>query len=618
MKNLIRYCGIGFGLILATWFSFSLYPGSTFCEEDTQIYLPILERMLNPSLLRQDLITQYPHTQFTLYDELIVFVARDSGLSLKTVMVNFQFLFRFLFALGFFLIGKGMKFSDGISTALAGLMLLGGNVPGPSINVVELEPIPRMMALSAVVLAMGLIALRHLYAGTLFACLGYLLHPTTTLPFWMGWLCVVLTGHLRMGNKQRLLLATLPTSAMVVLVYAASRSPSEPSHYFWSFLDPEWEALLWLRTPYDFVSGWSSFQYTLLAGTALILPLAYYRSRQIISGVLSRLIWPTTLGAGVMLLSSWLLLDHFKMAIMTQVQSARAVLFPVGWMMMLSWTSAVYISIEKGPWVEGCLWIMTALAFLVDQSLLLLLWPLLGLSVIKEFILENLLFPGKLLATRFSCFLLQVLAVIWVMAAGPFGFKGFATRNLTELAILLALATAIQTILRHFREKQIAIFPIFGPRPLRAFSIQGVNLLLPMTVMAVFLVIPGYLREAPHPNEPLRVYEVADWARTNTPVDSVFLFLDAGRGKVPGYFRFRSQRAVYVDWKGGGQVNFSRRFAVEWWHRWQTAMPQAHGQLSGNWLKNLPVDYVVTGLDNRISELHLVYQTDNYNVYGVR
>ncbi len=618
MKNLTRYCGIGFSLILATWFSFSLYPGSTFCEEDTQIYLPILERVLNPSLLRQDLITQYPHTQFTLYDELIVLVARDSGLDLKTVMVDFQFLFRFFFALGFFLIGKGMRFSDWISVAVAGLMLLGGSVPGPSINVVELEPIPRMMALSAVVMAMGLIALRHLYAGTLFACLGYVLHPTTTLPFWVGWLWVILTGHLRMGNKQRLLLATLPTSAMVVLVYAASRSPSEPSHYFWSFLDPEWEALLWLRTPYDFVSGWNNFQYTLLAGTALILPLAYNRSRQIVSGVLKRLVWPTTLGAGVMLLSSWLLLDHFKMAIMTQVQSARAVLFPVEWMLLLSWTSAVTVALEKRSWVEGCLWIMTALAFLVDQSLLLLLWPLLGLSVIRGLILENSLFPGKLLAIRISNFLLQLLAAIWVVAAEPYGFNGLSARSLTELAFLMAFAAAMQTILRHFQDRRITFSPGLGPKPIRLFSIRGVDLFLPIVVVAVFLVIPGFLREPPHPKEPLKVYELADWAKMSTPEDSVFLFPDAGRSKVPGYFRYRSQRAVYVDWKSGGQVNFSRRFAVEWWHRWQTAMPEDQRQGSGNRLRYLPVDFVVTGLEDRISELRLVHQTDSYNVYRVR
>jgi hypothetical protein len=136
--------------------------------------------------------------------------------------------------------------------------------------------------------------------------------------------------------------------------------------------------------------------------------------------------------------------------------------------------------------------------------------------------------------------------------------------------------------------------------------------------VAVFLVIPTFLREPPHPKEPLKVYELADWARTNTAIDSVFLFPDAGQSKVSGYFRYRSQRAVYVDWKGGGQVNFSRQFAVEWWHRWQTAMPEAQSQRSGNRLKNLPVDYVITGLENRISELRLVHQTDSYNVYGVR
>jgi hypothetical protein len=625
MKNLFRYCILGSVLFSATCFSFWISPGTTFCEEDTQIYLPILQQMLDPSVLRHDLITQYPHTQFTLYDELIVFVTRHSGLDLRAVMRSLHFVFRFFFVLGFFLISKGIRLSDGIAVAVASLMLLGGSVPGPAINIVELEPIPRMMAFSMVVMAMGLLSLRHLYSGTFFACLGYWLHPTTTLPFWGGWLWVILTGHLRMGNKQRLLLATLPTGAMGVLVYAASRSPSEPSRYFWSLLDPKWEGLLWLRTPYDFVSGWTGFQMTLLAGLALILGLAYWRSRHIIGGVLKRLIWPTTLFAGAMLLCSWLFLDCLKMAIMAQVQPARAVLFPVVWVLLLSWVSAVHGSLSKENWAEGILWVMSALAFVVDQYLLLWLWPVLGLESIKGILLEGSHFRRRKFWLRASCFIVQGLAVFWALKSKPFGFNGLSPKSLTELAILLGLALFLFVFLRWFKQKKMtpdaeeSVTRLSTElHTLRNSTGSRVNVPLLAYVLAVFLLVPAYLRNPWHPADPANVYELADWANRNTPVDSVFLFPDAGRSKVSGYFRYRSQRAIYVDWKGGGQVNFSRRFAREWWHRWQTSMSESQPLGSGYRLTGLPVDFVVTKAQNRLLELPLVYQTASFNVYRIQ
>ena len=49
----------------------------------------------------------------------------------------------------------------------------------------------------------------------------------------------------------------------------------------------------------------------------------------------------------------------------------------------------------------------------------------------------------------------------------------------------------------------------------------------------------------------------------------MFLFPDAGHSLYPGLFRSEALRAVYVDWKSGGQVNYLKDFAGEWYTRWQ-------------------------------------------------
>ncbi len=56
----------------------------------------------------------------------------------------------------------------------------------------------------------------------------------------------------------------------------------------------------------------------------------------------------------------------------------------------------------------------------------------------------------------------------------------------------------------------------------------------------------------------------------------MFLFPDARSSLEPGVFRYYAQRSVYVDWKAGGQVNFFRAFADEWWDRWQATMAGAY------------------------------------------
>src|SRR5690606_1024680 len=63
--------------------------------------------------------------------------------------------------------------------------------------------------------------------------------------------------------------------------------------------------------------------------------------------------------------------------------------------------------------------------------------------------------------------------------------------------------------------------------------------------------------------------ELAQWARASTPKEALFQFADIRRGAEGGIFRARALRAVYADWKAGGQVNFQHEFAREWARRWQ-------------------------------------------------
>jgi hypothetical protein len=105
--------------------------------------------------------------------------------------------------------------------------------------------------------------------------------------------------------------------------------------------------------------------------------------------------------------------------------------------------------------------------------------------------------------------------------------------------------------------------------------------------------------------------ELCRWAES-TPRDSMFLFPESGRSLVPGVFRAQAQRALYVDWKAGGQANFFEGLALEWWQRWQGAM---NARTDASQLRAAGIDYVVVLPKRPMSGLTPVFQNGSFLAY---
>jgi hypothetical protein len=143
--------------------------------------------------------------------------------------------------------------------------------------------------------------------------------------------------------------------------------------------------------------------------------------------------------------------------------------------------------------------------------------------------------------------------------------------------------------------------------------------LSPVAAAAAFFAIPilGGVVDYPRLHTP-EIAQLSDWARSSTSKDAVFLFPAAGHALDPGIFRAEALRAVYVDWKGGGQVNYIQEFAIEWWFRWQQTMVQTTAQ-PVNFPKYdaLGIRYVVLKTQQRLAQ-PAVYENAKYIVYAVR
>ena len=64
-----RWWFAALAVLTLTSLSFFLFPGHTILQADTQIYIPILDHMADPSLFTNDMMATRPHVAFTLYDE---------------------------------------------------------------------------------------------------------------------------------------------------------------------------------------------------------------------------------------------------------------------------------------------------------------------------------------------------------------------------------------------------------------------------------------------------------------------------------------------------------------------------------------------------------------------
>ena len=68
-----------------TLLSYFQFPGHTYLQADTQIYIPILEHLWDPAVLADDLLVQKPHVSFTLYDEAAAALLRHEYQTLRDI-----------------------------------------------------------------------------------------------------------------------------------------------------------------------------------------------------------------------------------------------------------------------------------------------------------------------------------------------------------------------------------------------------------------------------------------------------------------------------------------------------------------------------------------------------
>jgi hypothetical protein len=502
-------------------FGFLVFPGHTFLQSDTMIYMPMLDRIVNPALYTRDLIATHPHLSFTFYDEIAVFSRWLTGLDFQHVLHAQQLLTRLLGLFGVFLLARAAQLSHASAVLACGMYALGATIAGPAVLTIEYEPVPRGSAIPLLLLSLGLAAHRQWIPAGVAAAAAFLYHPPTVWPVW-GVLIVYqfLPGHDAPEGTRRRFLASFALAALVLFVSSKFQSGiKEHQDFFWR-VPPDLEALQRMRASYNWIAMWIGkwwVHYAFLLGVALAARARLGRSAE---GFLKfALLWLPLLGA-LSLPLGYLLLDVLKWGLIPQIQVGRAVLFTTLFA-CLSAALAAGKAAESRRWLEASLWLLVPIATAIQVRPLDLLIP----------------FP-------------------WSTTLGR--------RLLLAVVISLALALLVSFLKNHLAQLAAAA----------------------ATLAAMYAILHiGHVNNYPKAHSP-EIDALSAWAKSNTPITAMFHFPDAAREQYPAIFRVKSQRAVWVEWKGGGQVNFLPSLAYEWWNRFDAL--QKHPQVP------TPAEYWVT------------------------
>jgi hypothetical protein len=321
-----RALAILLGIVAITWLQFAIFPGHSWLQSDTQMYVPILERLANPGFLTRDLVATHPNVTYTIYDEVTLFLHEAVRLNLQTALVLQQILFRGAAVLGVYLIAR----SAGLGRVLALLASALGNggamLYGPSILLIDLEPTPQAFAFGLAILGTGLFANEMPLLAGLAGGLALVYDPRVALPFWT----VVLLALLFDRQLRPLLRPSITVLAIFGLLLAnlAQLQPGVgDTQAVFERISPSIARILQYRTSYVWVSSWAPRLIWLYLAVWLC---GMWATRRIWPSLNKPMRWffvllPTLGLLGVPL--SYLLLECANWYATPKIQPARALLF---------------------------------------------------------------------------------------------------------------------------------------------------------------------------------------------------------------------------------------------------------------------------------------------------
>lgn len=361
---------ITLALLVVTWFEFQVYPGHSYLQGETQLLVPMLERLDTPGFLSRDLVASNPSFAYTIYDEITQLLHAEGHLTFEQALLRQQIFFRFLAVLGLFLCARAFKVRWQaallLSAAVSAITLLAG----PAFFVTSPEATPAAFSLSLIFLAAGLLLHRDALLGGVSGGLALLYDPMISAPFWL----LLAAMSIADARLRRLLRPAWPSLIIFGLILAnlvQLQAGLSGEQDFASRLNTAAVQLARLRTPWAWVTEWIwptlwNYAFLTVAGIWAAMriwtrlePLTRWLALGLaLSGLLSVVI-ATTLLSG-----------HFEMAL--EMAPARNLTLTVAMAVMLCGVAGIAAA-EAHRWRESAAWTLLIVAALLNAQVLDLL-----------------------------------------------------------------------------------------------------------------------------------------------------------------------------------------------------------------------------------------------------
>ncbi len=384
------------GIAALTLLSYFQFPGHTFLGSDTQIYVPMLQHLWDPSSLARDLVATKPHLSFTLYDEITIALRWITQSSFQAVLTAQQLIFRACEILGVYLLAASFPLARRMAMLVAALFTLGATIAGPAVLTFEYEPVPRGFAIGLVFLAIGLAAQEHLMWADIAAAVAFLYHPPTVWAFWALYLWLTLS------KRDFRDLWPLAIGIAVLFISSQFQPGVSDKQVFFNRVGPELEKLQRMRAAYNWVSTWPPAligQYVFLWIVSFV---AFWRVRP----KTARLFLIGMPAIGLLSIPlSYVLLDQLKWGLIPQFQPARATLFITAFAVILP-AAAGILAAERKQWIESVAWFTIVMAVPASARLFSILLPDLTNALVRRQLILTLV-----LAIALTCMTRSLLFI---------------------------------------------------------------------------------------------------------------------------------------------------------------------------------------------------------------
>ena len=365
MRRTLLLC---IGIAAVTWLEFRFFPGHTYLQSETQIYLPILEHIDTPNFLSRDSIATHPHVSYTIYDEVSVFLHQVGRWPFENVLQGQQALFRAAQILGVFLIAEAAGFGGLLSFVLAALVNLGAALVGPGALLTEYEPLPRGFAFGLTILAVGLFVRDKPLQAGLAAGVGFLYQPAATGPFWVLLILMAIFDRRAWPRVKPVLVVLL--IAILLLANLAQLQPGVvESQNLFGKVPPILARIQRMRTPNVWVSTWAPAE---IWNYLFLWVCGIWASARIWRRLNGSLRW-FFIGMPILGIASvpvaYFLLERMHLMFGSEEQPARALLMTVIFSSMACGMAGFWAAASQ-RFVEAWLWLLPVLVLPMKAEIL--------------------------------------------------------------------------------------------------------------------------------------------------------------------------------------------------------------------------------------------------------